>query len=141
VSVRKPWAVHAITGGALLVRGTQDPVQALRLVLDDRRDEDCSELEGIVTELYRPHVEMALLGSPVQPPLMPGFCRTAAPSPSMVGVFADRLFDLLAAARHGLYRIIPGDAGTGEEWSWHYIPQRRPGPGVFPGVEFGEGYW
>lgn len=106
---RSETAVHIYREDGFLVRGTLDPMEALKLAIEE--DEDC-QIAGYFTT---PDWDVI--------------------NPRDVDMLADILHGLLAAARPGLYRIVPAPRDD-DDYSWFARPVDARGPGVFEGVEF-----
>jgi hypothetical protein len=115
--------VYSMSEGEILVRGTLDPVEAVRLVVEDPEDtviEDC--LWGVSREednngdrVYGDHDQSA------------------------VQAMANRLHWMLATAKPGLYRKNPcgkGTYGDAAGWKWQLGYGTKRGHGTFEGVLF-----
>lgn len=97
----------------MLVRGTLDPMEAVRIYVDRLNELDFDVLYGVLPD-------------------------GGDPDPFAVQCMADRLHDMLATARPGLYRKIhclPSSL-LYDECSWQIGYAKAKGPGVFEGVYF-----
>lgn len=120
---RSPLVAYSMAEGDWLVRGTLDPVTALSAVTDEMQE--------------RYDTEELLWG--VSPKEFDGQRVYGDLDPSAVVVLADRLHEMVAAARPGLYRILPvgpHSASAFEGWSWALGYASARGRGVFEGVCF-----
>lgn len=109
---RKP-GVDLMTEGQILVRGTRDPMEALRLYVDCLHIQDPDILYGVTPDGGDPDL-----------------CA--------VECMADRLHYMLATARPGLYRKIhclPSSL-LYDECAWQIGFAKAKGPGVFEAVYF-----
>jgi hypothetical protein len=120
---RTKYGVDVMTDGDWLVRGTLDPMEALRLVVDVMHEHHVGydQLHGVCPEMYD------------------GERTFGEHDPAAVDRMADYLFGLLERACPGLYRkvhCLPGSEGAGEGWDWVLGYANERGPGVFEGVNF-----
>jgi len=111
--------VYPMDDGECLVRGAQDPVLALELIVHDMDEYDTDDLlHGVAPD--------------------PHYGQT---DPEAVQAVADWCHSLLARARPGIYRknpVAPGSAGEFEGWSWQLGYAKQTGHGAFEGVYFRE---
>jgi len=109
---RAKFGVDKMSEGNWLVRGTLDPVEALKFVVD----------------------EMDAVGAGA------GERRYGDLDPRAVQTVADWCHDMLQHARPGLYRKNPcGPGSWGREcegWAWNLGYAKQRGPGTFEGVYF-----
>lgn len=110
---RTKTAVHAFTEGGFIVRGTLDPMTALRLAVAEL--DDC-QLGGVIYDGCRPVM-----------------WEEHTPTPDEISKCADRIYELLAEARPGLWRFVPTQD---DDYAWFVRGARNRGPGVFEGVSF-----
>lgn len=106
--VRTKTAVHHYHDGGFLVRGTLDPMEALKLAI--AQDEDC-QIVGYYTTPDWDKID-----------------------PRDIDMLAGLLHRLLAVARPGLYRVVPAPHDI--DLNWHVWPASQRGPGAFEAVEF-----
>jgi len=106
---RTKTAVHIYREDGFLVRGTLDPMEALKLAIEE--DEDC-RIAGYYTT---PDWDVI--------------------DPRDIDMLADILHGHLATARPGLYRVVPAPRDD-DDYRWYVWPADARGPGVFEGVEF-----
>ncbi|WP_326474816.1 hypothetical protein [Actinophytocola sp.] len=109
--------------GDILVRGTEDPMRALELLVahldEDYRGDDM--LAGV---------------APPRPGIEPDDYEL---DPAAIQAMADWCHTLLANARPGWYRKIhclPHSEGDWEGWSWQLGYANGPARGAFQGVYF-----
>lgn len=120
-AVKHPRTKHGVdlmNEGEWLVRGTPDPMHALRLIVDVIED----GLWGVSPELD--HNGDRVFGDL---------------DPAAVDSMADYLHCLLRRAQPGLYRkvhCLESSYGAGEGWGWQLGYAKERGPGVFEGVYF-----
>lgn len=110
---RDKYGVDFMSEGDFLVRGTLDPMEALRLAVEE--DIDC-----VIAGFYT---------TPEQEDL----------DPKDVQLLAEELHERLQKARPGYYRkvhCLPGSDGDWEGWTWQLNYASGPGRGAFPGVYF-----
>jgi hypothetical protein len=115
--------VYAMAEGETLVRGTLDPMEAVRLIVDHPEDTILDDfLWGVSRE--EDHNGERLRGDH---------------DPELVQAMADKLHWMLAFAKPGLYRKNPVGRGTyadGNGWTWQLGHATAKGPGTFEGVWF-----
>lgn len=117
---RTKTAVRHYHDGGFLVRGTLDPMEALKIAISIDSEHRIGDYWGDVIYAER-H------GEP--------FPRRPDGEPAeWVRLFGDHLHSLLANARPGLYRVVP--APQDDDLSWYVWPAKQRGPGVFEAVEF-----
>jgi hypothetical protein len=117
--------VDDMAEGEFLVRGTQDPMEALRLVVDVMHENWTQDmLDGVAPgQIYR--LGQGLVDN--------------EPNQDAIDYLAAWLYGMLEAAQPGLYRkvnCLPGSFGEGEGWRWQLGFAKTKGPGVFEGVLF-----
>lgn len=119
-----PTAVYEMSEGDWLVRGTDDPMRALELIvaqLDESPDGD-ARLYGVAP--FRPGID---------PP-------DYEIHPEFVAAMADWCYDMLVRARPGYYRRNPRSPYSWESvqdgWTWMLGYTNGPGRGTFRGVYF-----
>lgn len=106
-----------MTEGEVLVQGTLDPMEAMKIAFEDW------------TNIYRLEESMYCVGRWHEGDLY----EENEITPETVRNFGDYLFDMLARARPGLYRKVPT---RDEDYVWMLWPVDKPGRGAFPAVEF-----
>jgi hypothetical protein len=114
VSAREPYSVDFLSEGDVIVRGTDDPMQALAWAVGEMDDITHGDL-----------IDGVQPGDEVDP----------------VGVqdAADWCHDMLSRARVGYYRkagCLPYSYGACSGWSWQLLYADGPGRGAFLGVYF-----
>lgn len=117
---RTATAVYTLTEGGFMVRGTDDPAEALRIALNELPNGDYWELDEVVQGIARDADDDTLTDE-----------DKAGNAPDAAHYFARRLDP--KNHRAGLMRITPcwcGDHG------WHWDTAKAPGRGVFKGVVF-----
>lgn len=112
------YGVDAMSEGDWLVRGTDDPMRALELIVGEL--DDLSDVGWDV------------------PSVAPN--EDEEPTPEAVADVADWCFGMLARARPGYYRKNPCAPGSwerdGEGWTWMLGYANGPARGAFLGVYF-----
>lgn len=131
---RTKYAVDYMSEGDWLVRGTLDPMEALRLVVDELGDGWATDrlLWGVSRETWPDDIDFVL-------PDRAGKPRYGDVDQTAVGLMAGYLYELLEKARPGLYRkvhCLPSSEGYQEGCSWELGYAKTKGPGVFEGVFF-----
>lgn len=115
--------VYALAEGETLVRGTLDPMEAIRLAVDHTEDTILDDyLWGVSRE--EDHNGDRVYGDL---------------DPLAVQAIADKLHWMLTFAKPGLYRKNPVGRGTyadGNGWTWQLGHAKAKGPGTFEGVLF-----
>src|SRR5438105_4487198 len=114
-ATRTKTAVYTMVEDEWLVRGTLDPMEAVRLIVDE------------MTETLLRDV------SPDRPNPI------SASDKVTVDCLTEFLYGLLEKARPGLYRknpVGPGQYGHHDGWAWQIGYAKERGPGVFEGVYF-----
>lgn len=109
------YSVDFLSEGDVVVRGTEDPMQALAWTVDEADD-----IEGAL-DLFgaRPDDGEVI--------------------PEAVDGVAEWCHQMLATARVGYYRkvaCLPNSYGAWEGWRWQLQFASGPGPGAFRGVYF-----
>lgn len=115
---RKPtkYGVYPMSEGELLVRGTTDPYEALRFLVDTAGDE---------------HFKMEYL-----PEIGPDEIEGWDGDPIDVQIVADWLHRTAADAEVGYFRMCVCSPDHPEGWSWQLGRAKAPGHGIFQGVYF-----
>jgi hypothetical protein len=113
-------AVYSLTEGGFMVRGTDDPTQALRIAVEDQPNGDLYDLDEIVGGIARDADDKTLTDE-----------DKAANAVDAAHYFANRLEP--RNHRAGLLRISPCHCG---DHGWHWDTATAPGRGVFKGVVF-----
>lgn len=129
---RSKFSVDKMSEGDWLVRGTLDPLEALKFIVDvmNEHSED-GDLWGVSPAVYPDDPMFGLdAGKPKYGDL----------NPNAVQVMADWCHAMLQHARPGLYRKNPCGPGSYgrecENWAWTLGYADERGPGVFEGVYF-----
>lgn len=125
---RKEFAVDSMAEGEILVRGTLDPMEALKLLFEDGMF--CAEIHDMLggvarTGKYWHEASQTRVEGLVDP--------------DAVGAFADWCHGKLRDARSGYYRkvnCLESSYGAGEGWRWALHEAPGPGRGAFKAVEF-----
>lgn len=115
------FSVERLSEGEILVRGTLDPVMALKLAFEE------------ADELYRLDDWLYDLSGPSRDP------AEWEHTPESVSIFADRLYGMLAQARSRYWRkvnCLPSAEGAFDGCAWMLHPAIKGRPGAFPAVEF-----
>jgi hypothetical protein len=114
------FSVDFLTEGEILVRGTLDPHEALKVVFEEAWDE--GDIDDRLYEVARPH-----------------FPDDPEPTQKAINEFADWLFELLEKPRCRYWRKVNCLSSAwfaSEGWAWALHPAEQGKPGAFPGVEF-----
>lgn len=114
------YGVDILTEGEILVRGTLDPHEALKILFEEGSDE--LNVEDLLYEVARPRYD-----------------DDPEPTTKAVDAFATRLFELLENPRCRYWRkvnCLPSAWFASEGWAWALHPAEKGKPGAFPGVEF-----
>jgi hypothetical protein len=123
MSAKAKTKVDSMAEGEFLVRGTTDPMEALR---------------SLVAEMHEHWTEPLLDGvSPWE--RADGSRMYGEHDPDAIDYLAAWLYGMLEAAQPGLYRkvnCLPGSYGDGEGWRWQLGFAKAKGLGVFEGVLF-----
>lgn len=116
---RSKTCVHFYREEGFLVRGTLDPMEALKLAIS-------TDSEHRIGGYWMDVIFAERHGEP--------FPRRPDGDPAeWVRLFGDHLHALIASARPGLYRFVPTQD---EDYAWYVWPAKERGPGVFEAVEF-----
>jgi hypothetical protein len=113
-------AVYGMIEGGFMVRGTDDPTEALRIAVDALPDGDYYDLDEMVRGIARDGYDETLTDE-----------DKALNAVDAAHYFANRL----QPRNHtrGLLRISPCHCG---DHGWHWDTAKAPGHGVFKGVVF-----
>lgn len=117
-------SVDFMTEGEILVRGTLDPHEALKLLFEEDPEDVDWRLDDRLYEVARPRE---------------GISGDPEPTKKAVDAFADWLHGLLERPHCRYWRkvnCLPSSEGEFEGWSWALHPAEQGKPGAFPGVEF-----
>jgi hypothetical protein len=117
---RTKTAIHTLVEGGFLVRGTDDPTEALRVAVDELPNGDYWELDDLVAGIARDADDETLTDE-----------DKAINAVDAAHYFANRLNPQNHTA--GLMRMAPCFCG---DHSWHWMEAKAPGRGVFKGVVF-----
>lgn len=107
---RSKTSVHFLVEEGILVRGTLDPHEALRLAIDSN--------DGYLYDCVR------------------DVDRKAPIDPVMITAFGNHLHGLLSGAKPGLYRMNVAREDDWQGCAWYLGHGRQRGRGVFEGVTF-----
>lgn len=116
------FAVHFLSDGGFVVRGTMDVHEALALVVDDEGFDERFDFDLAGVAPPRPGIEG------------PDYKI----APEAVAQMADRCYEWIKGAKPGLYRMNPASIGDREDEriTWWLRPVDSPGRGVWRGVLF-----
>lgn len=119
--------VTSMSEGEILVRGTLDPNEALKVVFEQVDGFD--RFEERAHGVFRGDHYVSETGEVVQ----------SLVAPDKVSDFADYLHEMLAKAITGYHRkvhCLDNSYGSYEGWSWALHPAEQGRRGAFPAVEF-----
>lgn len=117
------YAVDVMEEGEILVRGTLDPHEALKVVFSEDWDDLPTDLDDLLYQAAHPRYPED------------GYKITD----EAVNKLAEALFEMLERARCQYWRKIPclpSSYGFYEGWAYELRPAEKGKPGAFPGVEF-----
>lgn len=117
---RTKTAVYPLNEGGFMVRGTDDPTEALRIAVDGLPDGDYYNLDEVVAGIARDAYDTTLTDE-----------DKALNAADAAHFFKNRLDP--QNHRAGLLRISPCHCG---DHGWHWDTAKAPGHGVFKGVVF-----
>lgn len=114
------YAVEVMNDGEILVRGTLDPHEALKIAFSEEWDDLPHDFDDMLYEVARPREAYDLYEV----------------TPKAVTEFADALNVLLECAHCRYWRKIPYPPSSDEFGGYEVRPAEQGKPGAFPGVMF-----
>jgi hypothetical protein len=113
------YSVEMLNDGEILVRGTLDPHEALKIAFSEEWDDLPVDLDDMLYQVARPRFE-----------------SDASVTPEAIAEFGEALFAMLERAHARYWRKVPFPPSYYENGGFSLLRAEKEKPGAFPAVVF-----